>query len=402
MACYGGGHVQSLIPVAQALSGESEVDLTVIGFTTARAAFERAGITAHGYNELEAYLDKPCPELLAPLISEVGHPDITPAETHAYFHVGLHDLIEEHGREQAISLVREYGRSRFLPIHTFTRYLKERPPHLVITSTSPRSELALQRAARNLGIPGLAVSDLFLQHEAGYLCDGQYAKHITVIADYVAQLLIKERCSESQLYITGNPAFDGLFRKEAQEAGALLRTRCNIKSNERLITWIGTPADISLRGKPFVSNSAVIDHLESYCMANPGNRFAFRPHPNRPVTLPDGVTSGTLLDGRYSIEDVLWASDVVLLETSTVGLQAALIGKPVITIAAENYPPYAALGLATDIPNLAGIDAVLSNTISPELGKLGPEGLGDAKQRVSEVVRAILGRPLQSESGDSL
>lgn len=390
IACYGGGHVQSLLPIAHALSCDPTIELIVLGFTTARSAFKRAGIKALGYDELECYLEKPCPELVGPFLNDVGHPDISPAETHAYFHVGLHDLIIDYGHERAIEMVREKGRVAFMPIHTFSKYLSAASPDLVITSTSPRSELALQRASRILGIPGLAISDLFLQHEKSYLCDGRYAKDITVIADYISQQLINANCNNTHIHVTGNPAFDSLFSEESRNAGTALRSTFNIGNDERLITWFGTAAEVSLRGKTFLSNRDVIDVLEKYCAAHPGSRYAFRPHPNCKESLPENASFGYLLDGEYPVDAVIWASDVVLLEASTVGLQAALIGKPVITIAAENYPPYAELGLAVDIPDLNSLNAALDNMSSPDLSRLAPVGLGDACQRVLQVINQLL------------
>lgn len=392
LACYGGGHVQSLIPIARVLQDDPQVMLTVLGFTTARATFERAGIKAKGYTVLEGYLTHSCAELVEPFIVGASHPDVSKVETRAYFKVGLHDLIEAHGRDEALRLVGEQGRVAFQPELTFRRYLEATFPDLVITSTSPRSELALQRAARAVGIPGLAVSDLFLQHEAAYLCTGKYAPHISVIAEYVANFLRGEGCSQTQLHVTGNPAFDGLFNVAARTAGQRIRDRFQLNGEIRLITWIGTPNEVSLRGKPFVRNTEIIEHLDTFCDAHPGYKFAFRPHPNRSIDFPDNCRHGLLLGNEFSIEGVLWASDVVVLETSTVGLQAALIGRPVITINSDSYPPYAALGLAKDVPDLNVLDDALMDLRSPCLERLGPAGLGDATARVLRIIDELLGR----------
>lgn len=390
LACYGGGHVQSLIPVASALATDSRFELTVIGFTTARAAFERAGITVSGYTVLEKYIDESICEGVNEYIEKVSHPDITLDETIAYFRVGIHDLILEYGRNNALKMIGESGRSEFMPVSTFTSYLKELNPDLVVTSTSPRSELALQRAAKSMGITGLAISDLFLQHEAKYLCDDSYAPHITVIAEYVEKFLRSSGCCKSSIHVTGNPAFDSIFTKESKENGYKLRNKINLNSSDKLITWIGTPAIVSLVGKKFIENKKIIDYLESFCERNVGYRFAFRPHPNLPVDLPDDLKHGVLLGKNFTIESVLWASDMVVLETSTVGMQAALIGKPVVTIAADDYPPYAQLNLATDISSLSYLDVALNEMVLPDLNKLGPAGLGDACQRVIETIENIL------------
>ncbi len=392
IACYGGGHVQSLIPLARALQAAADVELTVIGFTTARAAFQRAGVEAVGYTVLEPYLLHPCLDLLAPFLPDSGHPDVSEEETRAYFHVGMHDLIEQLGEAEALRRITEQGRVAFQPEATLRRYLEQTAPDLVVTSTSPRSELALQRAARELGITGLAVSDLFLQHEASYLCAPGYAEHISVIAQYVADHLRQAGCDCTQLHVTGNPAFDGLFTEQMRAAGAAIRSELGLAEGERLVTWIGTPQDVSLRGKRFVQNAAVIARLEAFCAANPGHRYAIRPHPNRPFELPDSLCYAHLLGSAYPIEAVLWASDTVLLETSTVGLQAALIGRDVITVAAEDYPPYASLGLATDVPDLEALDAAILARRPPSLQALGPVGLGDAGERVLALIDRLLGR----------
>lgn len=395
LACYGGGHVHSLIPVAGALQNDHQVALTVLGFTTARAAFQRAGVDADSYTVLKRYLTRSCTAIAKPFVSDLSHPDVKPSETLAYFEVGLHDLIETHGRDEALRLVHKQGRVAFCPEKTFRRYLEATRPDLVITSTSPRSELALQRAARALGIPGLAISDLFLQHEASYLCDDRYAQHISVIAGYVADFLRDNGCRQARLYVTGNPAFDELFSAVAERDGQKLRDRFLIRPENRLVTWIATPHDVSLRGKPFIRSAKVIEYLERFCDAHPGYKYAIRPHPNRPIKLPANCRHGVLLDNAFSIESVLWASDVVSLETSTVGLQAALIGRPVITINSENYPPYKALGLATDVPELEAIDGVLLNPDPPDLTRLRPAGMGDATRRVLRVVDELLGRERQ-------
>lgn len=397
LACYGGGHVQSLIPVAHALQNDRHIALTVLGFTTARAVFERAGVKAESYTVLEQYLTHSYAKLAEPFVSDLSHPDVKRSESLAYFQVGLHDLIETHGKDEALRLVRRQGRVAFRPEMTFRRYLEATLPDLVITSTSPRSELALQRAARTLGIPGLAISDLFLQHEASYLCDIGYAQHISVIAGYVADFLRDQGCRETKLYVTGNPAFDELFSDSAKIAGKKIQDRFSMGGECRLITWIATPHDVSLRGKPFIPSAKIIEYLESFCDMNPGHKFAIRPHPNRPIELPENCRHGVLLDNAYSIESVLWASDVVSLETSTVGLQAALIGRPVVTINSENYPPYASLGLATDVPNLEALGSVLMNPDRPDLLRLRPAGLGDATTRVLQVIDELLGRRKEME-----
>ena len=80
-----------------------------------------------------------------------------------------------------------------------------------------------------------------------------------------------------------------------------------------------------------------------------------------------------------------------VLETSTVGVQAALIGIPVITVAADGYPPYTALGLAVDVPSLACADEALLRARKPDLSRLGAQEPDIATERVTRVIYNLLG-----------
>lgn len=390
LACYGGGHVQSLIPIARGLVKDNRIRLRTVGFTTARAAFERAGIKAEGYSIFEQYVPAAINKVADPFWKGISHPDVRIEDTRAYFRVGMYDLVEEIGEQAARERVAAKGRAAFQPEMTLARFLERERPDLVITSTSPRSELALQRAARRAGITGLAVSDLFLQHESCYLCSPGYARDLTVIARYVADFLRQSGCTGHRLHVTGNPAFDRLFQPQAREEGRRIRRALGLNSGEILITWVGAGSTISLPGKRFHDNAEVLTWLEWFCRRHPGFRYAFRPHPNRPARLPEECLTGACLGAAYSVEGVLWASDVVLLEASTAGFQAALIGRPVVTIGAGNYPPYAELGLAVDVPDLESAGEALLERRPPDLERLAPQGLGDAANRVLQVVYDLL------------
>lgn len=394
IAAYGGGHVQSLIPVAHALQREApEVQLTVLGFTTARAAFERAGLDTQSYTSLLTPEDAPWRRAVAPHLPDTTHPDITAEETEAYFAIGLRDLVLAHGESAALERLEREQRKAFLPVQTFTRYLREEGFDLAITSTSPRSELAVQRAARALGLPGIAVSDLFLQHEASYICRPDYAPDVTVICDYVACHLREAGLPDDhRLHITGNPAFDGLGDAQHADAGRALRRRLGIGEQQRLITFICPGASRSLVGKQFQSPQAVTAFLARFCELESDReyRFLLRQHPSAPFeidTSPFGLVCPTGVD----IEACITASDVLVMEASTVGMQAALIGKPVITIAADGYPPYAALGVSTDVPNLEAAADAIRHAQPPDLARLGYPALGTATQRVLSLVRDKLG-----------
>ena len=387
-ATYGGGHVQSLIPVIQLLKAERKATIDVLGFTTALAAFKRAGISANGYRYLLTDDDGPWLELARKHKQPDNHLDIEEADSLAYHALGLRDLVGKLGHDLAIKEYHRCGRKAFLPVETFRRYLRSSCPDLVVTSTSPRSELALQYAANDLGIKGLAISDLFLQNESDYLRHSRYAKRITVIARYVEEFLVSCGVERSRVVVTGNPAFDSLNDPFHSISASELRRNFEGKNEPRILLWVCPSATVSMIGKPFIEPDRMLDFLEAYCSST-GDIYLVKEHPNFPVVGNRSLEHGEICSQNIPIETYLNLSDLVLQETSTVGIQAALLGKPVITINNGDYPPYARLRLAVDVASLDQAGEALSRALLPDLTLLGYSKLGHATQAVTTLIEQL-------------
>ncbi len=392
LACYGGGHVQSLLPVACQLRDHPAISLRVIGFTTALATFRRAGIEAEGCSSLLESDDAPWLAMAQHCIEEPRHPDVSEQESMAYYALGLRDLHLDHGADGAREIFAREGRKAFMPVHAMRRYLRRSPADLVVATTSPRSELALLRAARMERIESLAVSDLFLQHESSYICAPGYANHLTVMASAVGEEMARKGFPAQHIHVTGSPAFDSLFDGTHGEAAQALRRTLGIGDHVKLLLWACPSAAVSLIGKPFIDTAAMIAFLETYCDAWPDTRFLVRQHPSKPVVAHGTpLRHGSICPPGVTIEACLHACDQVILETSTVGLQAALLGKPVVTVGAGDYPPYAAYGLATDVPTLADAGPALRRMTPPDLARLAYPLHERATDRVCRLVRALGG-----------
>ncbi|QBY01303.1 hypothetical protein E2K80_11665 [Rhodophyticola sp. CCM32] len=389
MACYGGGHVQSLIPVAKALSARPEIDLLVVGFTTARASFQRAGIPAESYCYFLDDIEHKWLKLARRHAPASRHADITEDENLAYHAIGLQDLAAEEGQEAALAKFERFGRKCFLPTRTFDRFLNNSRPDLVITSSSPRSELAMIRSARQLGIETLVISDLFLQAEAKYVCATDYAANVSVLSDYVRDFLFSKGC-QSHIWVTGNPAFDPLVDAASEDLRLKRRHELGLLDTQSLVMWVCPSAAVSILGRPFADPSAILNMLKDLTEQTPGTQIMVRQHPNERVLKTDKIGPAFEPPANWKIEDCLAACDSVLVETSTVGLQAALLGKPVVTIKADGYPPYATLGLATDVLDVNAALPVLQNPTKPDLARLGAPSLGSATARVLRVIETLL------------
>lgn len=375
MASYGGGHAQIIAALARGFIARGDRP-EVIGFTTAYAELRRQGITARPVSALlNPVEDAEWLALAGDLIGDTSHPDIPPEETRAYFAIGLRDLACETGLEAALAKVRAKGRAAFEPVQAMRRYLRRTRPDIVLTTTSPRFELALQKAARLEGIPSLAVGDLFLVKERSWILQPVYGEHLAVLSSEVADSLVDDGFSEDRIRVTGNPAFDRLKPDtDDGECRAALRAELELK-DKTVILFPAAGGSVSMIGRPFLDVAEVVAALEAFCDEAPAHSYLIRSHPNRPVTLPPGTRYGVLDDG-LSAEEAILISDVVCVESSTMGLQAALTGKPVICIGFADYVLYPGFGLGQAAATLdeavdilrAGRACVRSDFEMPPLG----------------------------------
>lgn len=391
IASYGGGHVASLLPLALRLQADSVIALSCLGFTTARAALTQVGLPAMGAAAMLQSGDDLWLQWAQPLLEQPQHPAVDAADALAYYALGLKDLAADLGLEAALQRVHSQGRRCFEPVDSCRRFLQQHPPDLLITSTCPRSELALQKAAHGMGIPSLAVGDLFMQDEASYVCAPDYAAHLSVIAEPVRQQLQGQGC-RSQIHIGGNPAFDALFEPQHLPAAQAFRDQLGLEPGQRLLLWACHPAVKAFTGREFVNPLQMLAVLEAYAAQRPHVRLLIRQHPSAPLFERDQpVHGGWICPADLPIEPCLQAVDQVLLENSTVGLQAALLGKPVVTLNAAGNPPYSELGLALDVPDLAALPAALDAMQPPDLAALGYPVAEPAAARLERLCAQILG-----------
>ncbi|WP_339741809.1 hypothetical protein [uncultured Rubinisphaera sp.] len=391
LASYGGGHANIIAALATRLTEWGMSPITV-GFTTAYQAFLRQGLSARNVSTIikgreEAYEN--AAELAHQFLPQQGHPDITAAETRDYFAIGLHDLILEHGQEHALSLVECKGRSAFEPIATMESFLEELKPSCIVTTTSPRFELALLRAGKRLGIPTLAVADIFLQRERGWVLSGDYADHLCVLNEALRDELLEQGLKgHTEVHATGNPAFDPLLTlHENVERRKELREQLGV-SDKVLVLWPSASVQqAEFTDRPFVGSEDVAAFLEPLCDERPEYAYMLRPHPNAPHGLPVGARHGILDPGLSPMEAIL-VSDVVCFEVSTMGLQAHLAGLPTICVGFPDiavFPKYSNTLVATDLNEMASLlrDRNLAELQCSVGGRMK---LGNATDKVAKLI----------------
>ncbi|MBX3096508.1 MAG: hypothetical protein KF812_06560 [Fimbriimonadaceae bacterium] len=339
LATYGGGHARIGAAVAKEWNRRG-YQCTVLALTTAGAIYEASGIPFLGMKDCE---ECTTPEALVwgQRLTEgmTPHPDVPGGESEAYFGTGMVDLIADKGESAARLAFAAQGRMAFHPQRSIERILRRLKPEIVMTTNSPRAEMATLSAARELGIPSVVVTDLFVEPEIDRLGNPEYANRSCVLAESERKKLIESGWNPDHVVVTGNPAFDTLALPSVKEAGN--RWRKSLGHEGPVILWASQPdpcrPDTSYR---------VACALADAGAAN-GWRIVWRPHPNEEVVdPPKGVTISHRDD---PLEPILYGVDAVVVVSSTVGLQAALAKSKVIQLdipVSFQMTPYTEMGIA--------------------------------------------------------
>lgn len=365
LVAYGGGHVSMLAPIALSLQRACR-PFVFLALTTAGAYLDRLDIPYMAYRHLDGAQDADVQtygEALAQHLP-VGGP-VTREETVAYLGLNYRELVREHGQVQAHLLFQERGRQAFLPVHVFERLLESLKPALVVATNSPRSERAAVLAARRVGIPAVCAVDFFALQEVQWIGLHGYADRVCVLNEQVRQMFIEHGRKPEEVVVTGNPAFDRLTTTQAVEAGAQLRQ--DRIWNDGLITILYA-SQIEPVQHPFadrIGDPSLPRRIEAYLRefvgANAGFRLVVRYHPSEHEIFkpaphvefsPIGEDLGVLLH----------AADVVVVTTSTVGLEASIVGRSVISVDASIFTadaPYSEMGISKGVKAVEHLGPVL-------------------------------------------
>ncbi len=381
---YGGGHIAMVLPVLRALRRRLPgLHVDLLALTTARRAAVDAGESPLGYADLLHLLPADqqarALELGRELQDGNAHPDIAAAETVAYLGINAVDLELQLGIDAAQARIAERGRHGFHPIHFFRRVIAALSPDLVIATNSPRSEQAAVDAAAEAGIASLAMLDLFGLPGDAFAARRRHPDRVCVLADVVRDNLVAAGWAHDRIAITGNPAFDVLHEPATRAAAGELRERLGW-TGRKVVLLAAHPEPSSHPATHWPAGDALPLAMETalrdWVHARPGAALIVRHHPNhwhRYPRLPDDAQVHFSVPGEEPVDPLILAADCVVVQTTTVGLQAATVGIPVLSMqcspGALGAFNLARLGIAqgvADVPDLpAALDAVLARRPAP-------------------------------------
>ena len=327
VAAYGGGHARLLVPVIRLLQ-ERGHEVLVLGLTLGQSVFREAGLSAVGLSEIlkQSTRWQEMTQRGQNLVDESDiHPQIGLENSVAYLGSGFLDLIASHGESEAIKRYKKAGRKAFDQSITAREVLEICGRDVLVTTNSPRLERALVRAARSLQKRSLVVVDAFASIERAWLSEPSYADCVCVFHESVKEALTFDGRSETDVIVTGNPVFDSLAhvvlpdrQRDKPHVLYLSQNESRVDQDDHSVDPDDLPRDVInslLRG---VQN----DQLTAEVRFHPNQSDRIRLEVNR------------LLDrsAYCSLEDTLADADVVITASSTAGIQAQLLGLPLVKI----------------------------------------------------------------------
>lgn len=404
--CYGGGHVTMVAPVVKELEGRG-VHCDVLALTTGYAKARRLGLQPLGYRDFQHLVPEPQRVLAWGRALDAGndHPDVDRAESHWYLGVNYAQWVREHGEAGARQRYEQAGRRGFHPLDFMTAVVRHLRPDVVVTTNSPRSEQAAVEAAGKLSVPALSMVDLFPQPGDAFCRRSGYADRLAVLSPAVKQSLAAAGIDAGRIVVTGNPAFDGLCSPEVLAQARQWRERLGWEGRRVLMyaghgeDFPGTPAHWQGRG----FGTAVQDWLQQWVLEQGGDRHALvvRNHPSDWHLYPPLAPSPFLYrsdTARDPLHPLVLASDVVIVQTSTVGVEASLAGRQVLclgfapSVQARSYD-YADFGLAQTVQSFEELGRVLADAGPGFRVDPADYQVGKAAGNVAREVLGLIGRP---------
>ncbi len=401
---YGGGHVGMVLPVIAQLEAQG-LECVLLALTTGHAKAKALRPGTLGYADCLHLADAPAALAWGQRLSEGNtSPDVPLDETLAYLGINYLDLVAQHGAEGAAALYRAQGRYAFRPLHFMRRLIESLAPDAVVATNSPRSERAALDVAIEQGIPSIGMVDLFGLDTDTYVLHQPRPDWTCVLAEDVRQRLVARGFPADGVVVTGNPAFDGLAHPGNRRLAQDFIERLGWQGL-RPILFAGHTEPVAHPGTPVPAGRqlpvAIETALRAHVRRRPDLALVVRYHPSDWSTyprLPDEPRVHFSEPPREAIQPLILAARAVVVQTSTVGLESAVAGVPVVSVesspAAYEWFSLAAQRVSIGAADVAGLPAALDAALSAPAASPGRryQSDGRAAARVAMTVTNALAR----------
>ncbi|MEO8449706.1 MAG: hypothetical protein ABI647_07955 [Gemmatimonadota bacterium] len=295
-----------------------------------------------------------------------------------------------------------------LPRFVAQAWIEESQPDLLLVGTSwgrARIEPAFVTAARSVGCPTLTVLDYWSNYRARFADETGALSNLTdtiaVMDEQAREEAIADGLPADRLVVTGAPHYEHLLTITDRIRGERIRDRYKIGANDRLVLFVSQPLEALYGSALGYTEHDVLDLVSAAVpslMPPAGGRtvFAVRRHPREEPT----DYSHTIIDasGGDSLDWIL-AADLVVGMNSAVLLQAALIGRPTVSVQPgrqdNDLLPSNRMGLSTPVYDRTAVGEMMRKTLAGTVPRAtgAREALerlaGGATARVVALVRTM-------------
>jgi CDP-glycerol glycerophosphotransferase (TagB/SpsB family) len=227
------------------------------------------------------------------------------------------------------------------------------------------------------------------------------ADHVAVNGTQLEELLHRRGFARDRLSIVGQPRYDGFNAAAALAIRDEARARLGLEADRFAVMFATQPNQ----------DASYVRCVAEAILAVDDVRLLLRPHPSTPPRASEALAriaadERVLPVSTGRIFDLIAASDLVVVQNSTVALEAALLGRPVITANLTGMPdvvPYAALGVSVEAKDAATVtelierarDGALPTSATDERTRAGIHYLvgptdGGAAARVADLIDTLL------------
>ncbi len=286
-----------------------------------------------------------------------------------------------------------------------------KPQMLVVPEDLSPVSRATCRVFRRHGVPVLVVLQGAVSVDVGgFHVMPREAQRIAVWGDLIRDWHIKRGKPAVSQVVTGNPGFD-LIAAGHHPNEREVRRRLRLREADRIIL-------VATEWFTGISSGATIEDEERFirlilrALARfPRFEVVVKLHPNyqaayerlvRTVAEEEGVD---VVIAKEDLWDLLAMSEVVIVSNSTVGIEAMILGRPVVVV--HTYEgveeiPYVAAGAALGAGRLEEIVSAVAASLSPEGGERTTEAResfvydyahlqdGRASERMARVVERMI------------
>lgn len=391
---YGGGHIASCLPVANFLKCRGH-QVDILALTTARDYAVARNWMPLGFKDFISTNDVEALKVGAKLMIDEANGLVSREESQAYLGLNYLDLVAELGAAKAEIEYAEKGRQAFLPVRTLKKILRKLQPDILVTTCSPRSEYAALIASAELGIPSVCLLDLPDAHMLARVANAPGVRAICVSNSIAKEMLLHRGVDPELVHVTGNPAFDDLRNVDEVQVGNYRKT-LNVSTQSRVLVWASQPepAIHPINGKfsdPQLPTKIEMT-LREWVRRRKDVRLVIRFHPNESkYFLPQKNVH--LSKREDDLRVLLNACDGLITMTSTVALQAASLGKPVLSVDLSVFTddmPLSTLGFSRGISAICGISSALDDWLaSPTCSTYFSAQSINAAESVSNVILGL-------------